>query len=98
MFCPKCGGIFFEATFGGSSRDCIYCGQAINCRNSFTDEIEKDSLLILNIFKAIFLRIKYNADSEKKKKGKENLRKCKKFKIEVKRAHLIILGKKGLRN
>jgi len=75
MYCPRCGGRKFAQLYGGNcSKACLYCDKAIYCRDVFAGKICKDSVPVINPFKAIMLRVMYNKNSDNKERGKKNIK------------------------
>lgn len=68
MFCPKCGTLIGldDLLFGGCcTYGCSKCHIAIYCYDPFTHELDEDTKPIMfNIFKVIFLKIKYKIRKE----------------------------------
>lgn len=74
-FCPRCGGTIWSQLYGGDcGKICVYCQKAMYCSDATTGKMLKDSLPVKNPFKAIMLRMCYNAIPGNRKSGKLRLK------------------------
>lgn len=73
MYCPRCGSGKLEAVYGNAGPCCVYCCKYLNETDIFSGELIKESLPVRIFIWALFLRLIYNWNTERRKAAKKRM-------------------------